>query len=357
MICRSLALILVAAFLALLAPSVDAGQNPAPPTTATKTWTPPRTPWGDPDVQGVWNNSTLTPLERPRRLEGKEFFTEAEAAEATKQELQRINGDQRVGEARDDQDPATPDGRSDVGRAYNEFWRQRGTLLRRTSLIVNPADGRIPPLTPEAQRKVAARAVVAAGEPPGGPADSWEDRNLAERCIFWAAGPPMLPTTYNANAQLFQTPEYVAILNEMIHDVRIIPLDGRPHIGPGIRQYVGDSRGRWDGNTLVIDTTNFTDKTHFRGTDPTNFKGSNETLHIVERFTRTDANTLNYEFTIEDPKTFTRPWTGAIPLQKTDDHIYEYACHEGNYGMFGILSGQRAEQKAAEKSATAGSKK
>jgi hypothetical protein len=219
---------------------------------------------------------------------------------------------------------------------------------------VDPPDGKVPPLTAEAQQQLAAAKVAAARR---GEADGPEDRNLAERCIFWSAGPPMLPTTYNAHAQIFQTPQYVAILNEMIHDVRIIPLDGRPHIGSGVRQYLGNSRGRWEGDTLIVETKNFTDKTQFSGTRPTNFRGSNEILRVIERFTRVDVDTLNYEFTIDDPKMYTKPWTGVIPLQKTDDSIYEYACHEGNYGMFGILSGHRADEKAADAVTTGGPKK
>ena len=206
------------------------------------------------------------------------MLTEEEAAESTRQELERIDGDQRVGDGRGDRQPDTPDGRTDVGRAYNEFWRERGRMLRQTSLIVDPVDGRIP-YRPEAR---ASRSAFFGGdaELPAGP----EDRGLAERCILWSsAGPPMLPTTYNSNFQLVQTPGYVVILNEMIHDVRIVPLDGRPHLGDDIRQWLGDSRGHWEDETLVVDTTNFTDKTKFRG--------SSARLHLVERFTRVSADT------------------------------------------------------------------
>src|SRR5262245_31211544 len=289
-----------------------------------------RTAWGDPDLQGVWNYSILTPLERPASLAGKDVLSQEEAAAATRQELARIDGDQRVGTGRGERSDA-PDGRSDVGRAYNEFWRQRGIMLRRTSLIVDPSDGRLPPMTPEGQKR-ASRAA----QRERGAAASWEDRNLAERCILWNAGPPMLPTTYNANFQLFQTRDHVAILNEMIHDIRIIPLDRRPH--DNIRQWLGDSRGHWDGHTLVVDTTGFSSTTAFRG--------STENLHVVERFTRVDANTLDYEFTVDDPGTWTQPWRGEFPATKTHERIYEYACHEGNYGMEGILAGARAEERA-----------
>src|SRR5689334_17267797 len=284
----------------------------------------PRTPWGKPDLQGVWNYATITPLERPNELAGKQVLTEQEAAAFEKQTLERRNPDRRDGGAA-----------ADVGRAYNRFWWDYGTKVvgtKRTSLIVDPPNGKIPPLTAEARKRVDARAAVLR-KPPAGP----EDRNLWERCILGTAGPPIVPGPYNNNFQLFQTRDYVVILNEMIHDARIIPLDGRPHLPSHIRQWMGDSRGRWEGKTLVVDTTNFTGKT--------NFRGSGEGLHLVERFTRMDAGTLLYEFTVEDPASFTRPWKAAIPMTRTDDLIYEYACHESNYGMFNMLNAARAEEK------------
>jgi hypothetical protein len=289
-------------------------------------WTPPRTPDGQPDLQGIWNNATSTPFERPPELAGKEFFTPQEAAQYEKQLLQNANADRRDGTAD-----------ADVGRAYNEFWRDRGRLVStgRTSLVVDPPDGRIPPLTPEAQKKNAARAEARKLRPADGP----EDRPLAERCLLWAtAGPPMLPGGYNSNYQIVQIPGYVVILIEMIHDARIIPLDGRPHLPQNIRQWMGDSRGRWDGNTLVVETTNFTDKT--------NFRGSGEKMRLIERFTRTAPDTILYEFTVDDPASFTKPWSGQIPMKKTEDPLYEYACHEGNYGLTNVLSGARAEEQA-----------
>jgi hypothetical protein len=203
---------------------------------------------------------------------------------------------------------------------------------KRTSLIVDPPDGKIPPLTEEGRKRVEARAAMLR-RPPTGP----EDRNLWERCILGTAGPPIVPGPYNNNFQLFQTRDYVVILNEMIHDARIIPLDGRPHVPAKVRQWMGDSRGRWEGNTLVVDTTNFTGKT--------NFRGAGEGLHLIERFTRMDAGTLLYEFTVADASAFTRTWSAALPMTKSDDLIYEYACHEGNYGMFNMLSAARAEEK------------
>jgi hypothetical protein len=295
-------------------------------TTPAAGQTPRRTPWGDPDLQGLWTNATITPLERPADLAGKSVLTQQEAADYEKRTNQARDADSRAGGTE-----------ADLGRAYNQFWYDRGTKVvetRRTSLITDPPDGRVPALTPEAQKRADARAAARKRSPADGP----EDRSLPERCILWpTAGPPMLPSGYNNNYQILQTPGYVVILIEMIHDVRIIPLDGRPHTPPDIRQWTGDSRGRWDGNTLVVTTTNFTDKT--------NFRGASEKLRLVERLTRADADTLNYEFTVEDPSAFTKPWSVAVPMSKTDGPIYEYACHEGNYGMTNLLSGARAQEK------------
>jgi hypothetical protein len=321
--------VIVVVLLAAMAPV--AGQAP---TTVAKTAPSPRTPWGDPDLQGRWNNTTITPLERPAQFTGKPVLTDEEAAEFHRQELQRTNADRRDGASR-----------ADVDRAYGELWFDRGKLTKtmRTSLVVDPPDGRIPPFTPEAREKEAARV---AARQRRGPADSWEDRSLMERCILNHGVPP-LPTGYNNNYQILQIPGYVVILYEMLYEPRIIPLGGRPQDGHHIRQWKGNSRGRWEGNTLVVDSTGFSDKMMIRGI---NAKPS-EDLHIVERFTRVDAHTIDYQATIDDSKTWTRPWTVAVPLTKTEDHLYEYACHEGNYGMLGILSGARAEDKAAEERA------
>ncbi len=296
------------------------------PAFGAKSWTAPRTPDGQPDLQGIWSNATITPLERPKELAGKEFFTEKEASEYEKRILEETNKDRRDG---------PPE--SDVGRAYNDSWWDRGTRVvptRRTSMVVDPPDGRVPPLTAEAQKAAAAR-IAALQRPAAGP----EDRGLPERCILWpTAGPPMLPSAYNNNYQIYQTPGYVAILIEMIHDFRIIPLDGRPHLPANIRQWMGDSRGHWEGDTLVVDTTNFNEKNPFRGSD--------KNLHLTERFTRVDADTIMYRFTVDDPTAFTKPWTGEAPLSRTRGPLYEYACHEGNYGMANILTGARADEKA-----------
>jgi hypothetical protein len=293
---------------------------------STKTWVEPRTPDGKPDLQGVWTSATLTPLERPADLGNKQFFTKEEAVQWTKQFLQTNNRDRRDGSAQDD-----------VGRAYNEFWFSRGDAVvptLRTSLIIDPPDGKIPALTPDGRQRAAARAEAQRLHPADGP----EDRSLAERCIVWpVAGPPMIPGGYNNNYQIVQGPGYVTIVVEMIHDVRTIPTDGRPHLPATVRQWMGDPRGHWEGDTLVVDTTNFTDKT--------NFRGSGENLHLVERFTRTAPGQLKYEFTVNDPASFTRPWTAQIPMAKTDGPLFEYACHEGNYGMEGILRGARKQER------------
>src|SRR5437867_1772808 len=315
---------------ALLAPAPAAAQAASKATakqSAAKTLTPPRTRWGEPDLQGIWDFATITPLERPAELAGKEVLTEQEAAEFERQTLQRRNQDRREGGAE-----------ADVARAYNQFWWDYGTKIvgtRRTSLIVDPPDGKVPPLTPEGKERSAARA-AALKRPAAGP----EDRNLAERCILgFNAGPPMLPSAYNNNVQVFQSPGYVTLLNEMVNDARIIPLDGRSHLPPQLQQWRGDSRGRWDGDTLVVDTTNFRNET--------NFRGATSSFHLVERFRRISADSLLYEFTVEDPRTWTRPWSVAVPMTRTKGPIYEYACHEGNYGMFNLLAGARAEENAA----------
>jgi hypothetical protein len=299
------------------------------PAAGQKTWTVPRTPDGHPDLQGIWNNATLTPMERPSQYAGKATLSEQEAAEFEKAELRNVDADRRDGSTV-----------ADVNRAYNEFWRDRGKITpdRRTSLIVDPPDGRVPPLTPAAQRRAADLAAQNRGHEFDGP----ENRSLAERCIAVSnAGPPMIPANYNANYQIVQAPGYVALLSEQIHDVRIIPTDGRPHIPQDVRQLLGDSRGHWEGETLVVETTNFTDRTSFRG--------SGEHMRLIERFTRTGDGTMLYEFTVDDPETFSRSWTARIPMTKAQGPLFEYACHEGNYGLAGSLAGARAEEAAAKK--------
>jgi hypothetical protein len=317
--------LLVAVAVIALAPVSRAGQAAS---DRSKPWTLPRTVDGQPDLQGIWTNATLTPLERPGDLAGKEFFTEAEAVEYARQLRARNNADRRDSNAE-----------TDLAVGYNDVWWERGSAVvstRRTSLIVDPRDGRIPPLTAEAQQRVADAAAARRAHPADGP----EDRSLADRCIVRGnVGPPMLPAGYNNNYQIVQGSEFVVILIEMIHDVRIIPLDGRPHLSKKLQRLVGDSRGRWEGTTLVVETTNFTGKT--------NFRGSGEHLRVVERFTRTDESTLLYQFTVDDPQSFTRSWTGEIPMKRAEGPIFEYACHEGNLSMENILSTVRDEEAAA----------
>ncbi len=295
----------------------------------------PRTSWGHPDLQGTWSTATITPFERPAELAGKEFFTREEAAAFERQTLERENRDRRDGTAE-----------ADLARAYNDFWWDRGTRTvptRRTSLVVDPPDGRVPALTPEAQQRLAA---AAAARKQRGPADHPEDRNLWERCITRGLPNVLLPQPYNNNFEIIQTTDHVVILAEMIHDARIIPIDGRPHLPQTIRQWLGDSVGKWEGDTLVVETTNFTNKTSYRG--------AGESLRLVERFTRTAPGILTYRVTIDDPTTFTRPWTVELPAIPSDGPIYEYACHEANYGLEGILRGHRAEEQRA--ATTAGKK-
>ena len=318
------------------------GQIPPSKKTTPNAWTL-RTPDGQPDFQGVWSTATLTPLERPPEFAGKEFLTEQEAAEYERQTLARVNSDRRDGGAE-----------ADLRRNYNEFWRDRGTQVvasRRTSIVVDPPDGRIPPFTPEALRKRAAIAVAtgpegARFEPSGpsaprtgevsGPAGP-EDLALRIRCI--SRDLPMIPTPNNNFLQIVQGAGYVAIAQEMMHEVRIIPLDGQRHADPRIRGYMGDSRGHWEGQTLVIDTTNFLGRNNFYGAD--------ENMHLTERLTRTGANTIVYQFTVDDPTAFTRAWRGELSMTKSQEPLVEYACHEGNYSMTNILGGARAAERRA----------
>jgi hypothetical protein len=285
-------------------------------------WNPPKTPDGQPDLQGVWAIATLTPLERPAEFAGKEFLSEKEAAEYERRTLDEVNTDRRDGTAE-----------ADLRRNYNEFWRDRGTKVvasRRTSLIVDPPDGKIPQLTAEARAKRAGRA-----SPEGLPRGP-EDLALRIRCI--SRGLPMVPTPNNNFFQIVQAPGYVVILQEMMYEARVIPLSNRPHADPRVRAYMGDSRARWEGSTLVIDTTNFIGKDDFYGAD--------ENLHLTERLTRTDADTILYQFTVDDPTAFTKPWSGEIPMRRSAEGIFDYECHEGNYSMINILSGAREQEDA-----------
>ena len=298
-------------------------------------WPLPLTSDGHPDLQGVWANNNATPLERPAVWAGKERLTEEElavlktaAAKVTDPGQDALFNDQLVLAAiaetkAESYDPTTGN--------YNQFWVVERDFNERTSLVIDPPDGRIPPLISAAARRRAARVAYREAHP----ADSWEDIPLQERCITY--GVPRLGAGYNSYYQIFQNAEHVVFFMEMNHDARVIPLDGRPPLDSKVRQWHGDSRGWWEENTLVFETTNYSSKSDFRG--------ASEHLRVVERLTRVGADTLNYEVTVRDPTTWTQPWTVMIPLMRSDDAIYEYACHEGNYGMEGILAGHRAQEK------------
>ncbi len=301
-----------------------------------KSWTPPRTPDGHPDMQGYWTNATFTPLERPKELGTKEFFTPAEATEYQKKKLQEENSQ-------------SPD---DV-HYDNVIWQgesyQKTISNQRTSLIYDPPDGRIPPLSDQGKKLAAVKAAAARRREA---AESAQDRTLAERCIAWGnEGPPMVGSTYNANLQIVQTGGSFVIHHEIIHGVRTIPTDGTPHLPAEIHQLGGDSRGHWEGDTLVVDTTNFNDETNFRGPPATTRQDifSDHNLHVVERFTMTGPDTILYRFTVDDPTVWTKSWSGELVIRRFAGPIFEYACHEGNYGLPNILAGARqAERQAAE---------
>ncbi len=281
----------------------------------------PRTAWGHPDLQSVWNFSTPTPLERPAALANVELLTKEQVEAAA---IAAASRDRRQA-----------DKVADVREAYNEFWSERGQPTGRTSLIVDPSNGKLPPLTAAgAERAAALTSDLENGERR---ADSWMDRSLWERCLT-RSGLPRIPGSYNNNIQIFQTRDSVVLHYEMIHEARIIPIDGRPRLSARLRQWLGDSRGRWEGDTLVVETTNFTDKTSFRGTT--------EDMKLVERFTRTGPDTLDYRFTVEDPATFTASWTVMLPMNRLDEMMYVYACQEGNEGMKNLLAGARAQENA-----------
>ncbi len=295
----------------------------------------PRTPWGDPDLQGMWVNNSATPLERPDAFLGKERLTDEELQELKKQAAEVLDG----GDAFFADDFVTAaveegvDFRSFDQKTgnYNQFWIVEREFDNRTSLIVDPPDGRIPALTPEGRKRLEKATRGFLGIDPAGP----EDLSDQVRCITY--GVPNILAGYNSFFQILQTPEYVVIFQELIHDARVVPMDGRPHLPENIRQWHGDPRGRWDGDTLVVESTNFSPKS--------NFQGSAENLHLVERFTRVDAETIVYEIAIDDSTTFARAWTIRIPLKSSPDPIFEYACHEGNIAMEGILEGARAEER------------
>jgi hypothetical protein len=328
--------ILLASFLTFVPVN---GQAQVPPGAAVQSrQSVERTPWGDPDLQGTWDFTTITALERPAQFAGREFLTESEAAALEKQ----IN-DQRY--KTEDTSPGSlggvPRAESDPG-IYNLawWWGPNGRKLvhtRRSSLVIDPTDGRIPPLTPHAQ------AVSKARDDARELRRMPSDLPLAERCIMgFNSGPPMVPGPYNNLVQIFQSPGYVVIVNEMVHDARIVPLDGRPALGDRLRFWAGEPRGRWDGTTLVVETRNFTD----HGTGTFGVPGLvDRNLQLIERFTRTSTNVLTYSFTITDPTVWARPWSAEVPMTRVDGFVMEYACHEGNYGLANILAGARAEER------------
>ena len=308
------------------------------PQGAADTWTVPRTAGGHPDLQGTWANNSATPLQRPEALAGKQFLTDEELAELTRLVAEFRDNEQAgdlLGDRLIQQALGNPDFQDfDVVTGnYNAFWLVERELDNRTSLIVDPPTGRIPTLTQAAQQRAAERREQAREHPSDGP----EDRSLSDRCLHF--GSPRMGAGYNSYFQILQTPGYVGILQEMGHQARMIPLDGRSHLAADIRQWSGDSRGRWEDDTLVVETTNFSPKARYNG--------STENLRLVERYTCINADTLRHEITLDDPTTWTQPWTVVLLLKHTRDPLFEYACHEGNYAMVGILAGARTAERTA----------
>ena len=310
-------------------------------------WSLPRTPDGRPDLQGVWANNTATPLERPLELGDRAVLSEEELATLKARYDQLFASGETDAAFADSVFTAALSGREKFSSRdastgnYNQFWLVDREFDNRTSLIVDPPNGRLPPLTPQAQQLTTARAAHLEENP----ASSWTDRRLQERCITF--GMPNTFAGYNTYYQIVQTPDYVVFYHEMIHDARIILLDRRPHVPDAIRQWHGDARGYWDGDTLVVETTHFLPRSESPAPLYQRTRGSAERLHLVERFTRVGPDTLEHEFTVNDPGTYTSPWTAMIPLKRSDDAIYEYACHEGNIGMEGILAGHRAQEASS----------
>ena len=336
----------VATVIAIVAPAPPAAEAQA--RGAAADWTAPRTPWGHPDLQAIWNNGTITPLERPENLAQQAFLSTEDVAALERQALERVNRENAPSEVRTEPLPAG----GNVG-AYNSFWTEQSTSVvgtNRTSLITDPEDGRLPPLTPEALARITSPESVRLADvqegraPAGGP----EEMGLSERCL-WYRGIPSIPTGYNNNYHFLQGPDYVVILQEHIHDLRVVYLDDRPHLPAGIRQFAGSSRGHWEGDTLVVETTNLREPFIRRWSRPEHSlsRGKlSESATVTERFTRTGPDTLGYTFTIDDPETWTRPWSGALPYARTDGPMFEFACHEGNYGLLNIMAGSRAEEAA-----------
>ena len=290
----------------------------------------PQTAWGAPDLQGVWDFRTITPLERPENLGDKAFLTQEEAAQREQSAVDRAT---RLW----DREARRTEAGGNVG-GYNNFWMDQGTNVigtRRTSLIIDPPNGRLPEVTETGRARAAANRGSFSSDLPA----SYTDLSNSDRCLMgFNAGPPITPAAYNQNVQLFQTPDHLVMLTEMVHTVRVIPLDGTPPLVEGLRQLSGDSRGHWEGKTLVVETANFEARRDWRG--------STEGMRLVERFTRVDADTLEYEFTVTDPETWDAPWTVNLPMRRNEFQMFEYACHEGNYSMEAMLGGARADERA-----------
>ena len=299
-----------------------------------------RTAWGATNLQGIWDFRTITPLERPEELGDKAFLTEEEAAQAQQQTVER--NDRLSNRSAERTTVADQVDRREDGSPgfYNNFWLDQGTQpveTRRTSLVVDPPNGRLPGLSASGQRAAEARQAYEEAHP----ADTWRDRDASDRCLLgFNAGPPITPGGYNQNLQIFQTRDHIALVTEMVHTHRVVPLAARDHLPADVEQWSGDSRARWEGDTLVIETRNFNPE---RG-----WRGSSQDMTLVERFTRTDTETLLYEYTVNDPETWSQAWTVSLPMRRTDVPMYEYACHEGNYSMPGILAGARADELAAQ---------
>jgi hypothetical protein len=337
---------LLALVVILLAPAPAAAQAqkasaPAAPKAAasTKPWTAPKTPDGQPDLQGYWTNNSYTPLERPNGVT-KDFYTPAELVEANKKAAER------------EEEQTVPGTVADVHYDFTQFGLDRSqtrlTGNLRTSVIVEPANGKLPPVTSEGQKRAADRA--AERKKQGAQYDQVQNIPLGSRCVYSNAGPPMLPPGYNPAYEILQSKDTVTILIEMLHEVRVIPLDGRPHAPEGYRSWLGDSRGHWEGDTLVVETTNFNDKAAFRG--------ASENMKVIERFTRVSDDAIRYEFTVHDPSTWEVPWKGEMPFVKINGPVFEHAGHEGNYGVANTLKAVRMEEKKAadEAAKKAGSK-
>jgi len=322
-------------------PLSASAQSSSPSRSAAGSSAVPRTPWGDPDLQGGWTSQGElgVPFERPKEFGTRQELTDEEFAKSS----DRLRAERDRDNAEFDLETADRSNAGAVGSATSPppHWLERGNPSRRTSMVIDPPDGRVPEITADARARIQRQVRGSFGN---GPWNGPKDFTLYDRCITRGVPGSMFPAVYNANTRIVQGPGFVAITYEMIHETRIIPVDGRDHIGSTIRQYHGDSRGRWEGDTLVVDARNFS--------DATNYRGSGKDLHLVERFTRVGANDLRYEVTVEDATTFAKPWTAALNLKTQPEEMFEYACHEGNHAMFNMLSAARAAEKAAADSSS-----